>query len=359
MPGQEISVDVLVVGGGLQGLLVLERLAAARLSCVLVTPGPLGSGQTLRSHGVLNTGFGMAGPEPVRILREIVLPDLARRGVETYGEWRSPAGSLPQVNVRVDRLLSAVSRGLEQRILPGTVAEVHSSPGIGVDAVTIQPSGIVVAPSAVVVAAGTGSKRLLRAFGAGEPQLAEIKHRKVHVLCVRGSSEVLPALDVVSYDDLMFVASHEQDGTRTYLATPMNFGGPHVDDVPDDASAEVDEELVAQGWETLSRVAPSLRSAPGLQFGAYAGYRQDIGDQPGSHMCERIEAVPNVVAALPSGLVAAWPVSMAAVELAAGMCGARKPQPRLDDAAHFVHVGRRYEEASLTWATGMPALHSV
>jgi len=85
--GSQVGVDVLVIGGALQGLLALDRLSSEGFSCALLTASGLGTGQTLHSHGVLNTGFGMAGPEPVRILRQVVLPDLARRGVRTYGEW--------------------------------------------------------------------------------------------------------------------------------------------------------------------------------------------------------------------------------------------------------------------------------
>jgi succinate dehydrogenase/fumarate reductase flavoprotein subunit len=78
--GSPVGVDVLVIGGGLQGLLALDRLSSEGFSCALLTASDLGAGQTLHSHGVLNTGFGMAGPEPVRILRQVVLPDLARVG---------------------------------------------------------------------------------------------------------------------------------------------------------------------------------------------------------------------------------------------------------------------------------------
>src|SRR5919202_6911129 len=81
------DVDVVIVGGGIQGLLVLDVLTQQGYACALVTDGDLGSGQTLHSHGFLNTGFGMLGPELPRALAEVVEPDLRARGVELSGIW--------------------------------------------------------------------------------------------------------------------------------------------------------------------------------------------------------------------------------------------------------------------------------
>src|ERR1043166_1599951 len=86
-PEDELAIDVLIIGGGIQGLLILDRLTAEGRSCALVTASDVGTGQTLHSHGLLNAGFGMMGPELIRLLQEVVLPDLAQRGIETYGQW--------------------------------------------------------------------------------------------------------------------------------------------------------------------------------------------------------------------------------------------------------------------------------
>jgi hypothetical protein len=126
---------------------------------------------------------------------------------------------------------------------------------------------------------------MLRRLGADEQQLEPIKHRRVHVLCVRGPSAVLPPLNVFSMPDLLFVAAHQRDATVTWYATPMEFGGPHVEDVPDDAVAEVDEEMVERGWGGLFDLYPPLGALSGLRFSSYAGYRQDIGDTPGVSKC--------------------------------------------------------------------------
>ena len=81
------QVDVVVIGGGVQGLVALDALVEKGYSCALVSDGDLGSGQTLHSHGYLNTGFGMFGPELPRAATEVVQPYLQARGLEPTGDW--------------------------------------------------------------------------------------------------------------------------------------------------------------------------------------------------------------------------------------------------------------------------------
>lgn len=379
-----IALDVLVIGGGLQGLLALDRLAGDGVSCALVTPTDLGTGQTLHSHGVLNAGFGMAGPEPVQLLRHVVLPELAQRGVRHYGEWFAiaPPGSppddpaapppsgldlrggtvrrLPEVNVDRRELVAAYAGGLEQRIVRGTVSAVQRRPSGEVVAVEVArddaPRSVVFEPAVVVVAAGTGSKSMLRRLGADEAQLAAVQHRPVHVLCVRGSDTVLPPFNVVSMLDAIFVASHGSQGQTTYYATPMQFDAAPVDDVPGDAAREVDDAVVERGWELLFRLYPPLRSLPGLQFAAYSGFRQDVGDTPGVPRCERMEGAPNVIAALPSGLLGAWLVAAQTLALTRDLIATRRAQPAVPAAGAGVRVGSNHEDgAGITWTAERPA----
>ncbi len=54
-----IPIDVLIIGGGIQGLVLLRQLTEHGYDCVLVTNSDLGSGQTLHSHGLLNSGTGL------------------------------------------------------------------------------------------------------------------------------------------------------------------------------------------------------------------------------------------------------------------------------------------------------------
>jgi hypothetical protein len=266
---------------------------------------------------------------------------------------------LPEVNVGKRELMSALARGLEDRILRGTVAGVQRAADGSVRMVEVAPTSgsdaVVFAPGAVIVAAGTGSKALLRRLGAGEQQIECLKHRRVHVLCVRGPSSVLPALNLVSPAHLFFVAAHEHGGVMTYYATPMQFRAPHFEEVPGDASADVDETFAERGWDSFFRIFPALGSLPGLRFATYAGFRQDVGDQPGVPKCEWMEAVPNVIAALPSGLLGAWPVAMRTAALVAEITTEKRPQPTIPVAVMGARVGDNHEDASgIEWSAEAP-----
>lgn len=355
-----IRVDVLIVGGSLQGLLLLDRLTASGHSCLLVTAAELGAGQTLHSHGILNAGFGMGGPGRVELLQKVVIPDLQRRRVRHYGHWSALlAGArqpLPEVNFDRAGLVEALAQGRSATILNGQIASIERTPDGRARRLELAPNGVVVQPMAVIVAAGTGSKALLRRFGASDLELDDIKHRRVHVLCVRGPANELPALDFVAPADRFFVASHERDGERTHLATPMDFLAPHEEEVPSDGVANVDAAVADQGWEAFVRLVPALATQPGLRFATYAGFRQDIGDMPGQPRCVALADATNVIAALPSGLLGAWGVAEQAASLvrAVGPLGA--PQPALPDAGAAVRVGVVYEgTAPVVWKSRAPA----
>jgi hypothetical protein len=80
-----VAVDLLILGGGVQGLVLLDELSQRGFSCVLVTPSDLGSGQTLHSHGLLNSGTGLLTGQ----LREPIEQALAfarRRGLQLCGD---------------------------------------------------------------------------------------------------------------------------------------------------------------------------------------------------------------------------------------------------------------------------------
>lgn len=349
-----IRVDVLIVGGSLQGLLLLDRLTAAGHSCLLVTAAEIGAGQTLHSHGILNAGFGMAGPGPVELLQKVAIPDLRRRGVRTYGEWSAllPGARQPLPEVNFDRagLVEALARERSATILNGQIASIERNADGRARRLELAPSGLVLEPTAVIIAAGTGSKALLRRFGAGDLELEDIKHRRVHVLCVRGPATALPALDFLAPADRLFVASHERDGDRTHLATLMDFLAPHEEEVPADGAANVDDAFADQGWDAFVRLVPALATQPGLRFATYAGFRQDIGDMPGQPRCMALADASNVIAALPSGLLGAWAVADQAATLVHELGALGAAQPQLPDAGASLRIGAVYEDtAAVVW----------
>ncbi|HEY7984673.1 MAG TPA: FAD-dependent oxidoreductase [Ktedonobacterales bacterium] len=375
------AVDVVVIGGGVQGLVILDTLITAGYSCALVTEGDLGAGQTLHSHGFLNTGFGLGGTELPEASARIVQPFLREHGVSVTGNWvilpptglrglllrtlptfrklppahlpegftpalTATARALPDYSFDKRQLVAALSQGREAHIVRGSVTGFRGRDPV--EAVALRPEGsdteIELRAGAVVVAAGCGSKRLLRMLVGAAPQLTRIKHRVVHMLCLRAPHGALPAASVAALSLGLLLAAHD-DGERVlWYVTPMKLRGPSFDDVPNDAAAPADPAELRRAWDTLRTLYPALPSVAGLQVGYYAGYRQDIGNRPGTRLCAVIEGTGNVIGALPSGLVGPWRNAAAALALVRGLTAPSGAQPALPAAGQGVRVGSPVED---------------
>ena len=209
-----IRIDVLIVGGGLQGLLLLDEFARSGRSSLLVTHSELGYGQTLHSHGLLNTGFGFAGPGLRTTRDQMVVPFLQARGIEPYGEWflitpdavevglsvsaeNLPAGfdtggthvrRVPELNFPRRRLVERLGRDHLSRIVRGRIVEVRGAGTIDTVLVELEMTGakLLLAPAVVIAATGTGTKRFVSSLAGATNQLSKIRHRRVHIICVRG-----------------------------------------------------------------------------------------------------------------------------------------------------------------------------
>jgi glycine/D-amino acid oxidase-like deaminating enzyme len=367
------QVDVVIVGGGIQGLVALNSLVEHGYSCALVSEGDLGSGQTLHSHGYLNTGFGMSGPELPLASVDVVQPYLERRGLDLSHDWAVipppntplfeghptvtlPSGFAPPTGLRAVRLpdASVPKRRLVQVLSEGhldLILRGHATPhwtGTRVEAVSVRVAGsdgeVVLGTNAIVVAAGCGSKRFLQDLVGQTPQIEEIKHRRVHMICVRAPRGALPTTSVMAMPLGLMLAAHDQPDNVTWYVTPMEMDGPSFDDVPNDAASEVDPEMVSGAWMRLLTLFPRLAQVPGLQLGCYAGYRQDIGDQRGSRMCGLVEKTENVIVALPSGLVGPWLNGTTICEIAGRLFGPGRAQTALPSAGVGVQVGDPVED---------------
>lgn len=367
------QLDVVVIGGGVQGLVALNALVEKGYSCALVSDGDLGSGQTLHSHGYLNTGFGMFSPELPRASVDVVQPYLEERGVEMSHDWvlipppnvpffdgletatlangfAVPLGleavRLPDRSVPKRRLVEVLSKSHDHRILNGRATPRLT--GDRAEAVSLRlPAGgeeVVLSTKAVVIAAGCGSKRLVEGLVGKTKQTEQMKHRRVHMICVRAPNGSLPTTSIVAMPLGLMLAAHSESNFVTWYATPMEMGGPSYDGIPGDAASEVDPESVARGCVSLLTLFPRLPDVDGLQLGCYAGYRQDIGDQPGNRMCELVDGAKNVIIALPSGLVGAWVNSKVICEIVGELMAPNGSQPPLLGDRAGVRVGKVIED---------------
>lgn len=370
--GSHAELDVVVIGGGVQGLLALDALVENGYSCALVSDGDLGTGQTLHSHGFLNSGFGFAGPDLQRASNDVVQPDLLKRGLELGQDWvfipppgfpvpeGSPAATLPagfdqalgETAVRLAdssfpkrRLVEVLSEGHQDRILRGRATPNWN--GERVEAVTVRVSNgeeLILSTKVLVVAAGCGTKRILDDLVGQTPQVQKIQHRRVHMICVRAPRGALPTTSVAAMPLGLLLAAHDQPDFVMWYVTPLEFGGPTYDDVPADAASDLDPEMVVRGCQSLLKLYPRLPQVDGLQIGCYAGYRQDIGDLPGTPMCGLVDGTNNLIVALPSGLIGPWLNVITINEIVGGLFDPSHTQLPLPGGGTDVRVGDAVED---------------
>lgn len=371
-----ISLDVVIVGGGIQGLVLLRDLSDAGYACVLVTNADLGSGQTLHSHGLLNSGTGLLTGVLQEELHLVTLPYLSRLGVPVYGEdhsfllaptplvdqlipaWeangyhphRVSPSSLPPgfeavgstyrirgFNVDKRRLVEALAAGLEHLVVRGEVVEAN-------DGVRVREAAseevLSFEPRAIVVAAGCGTKRLLRNFFAvEEPVLARITYTKPHMICVMAPADVLPAIGTVLCPELIVVGHRHHDADRPqerlvmWYVTPAGAAPIRHADAPDDAVAEVEGPVVTSGIEALVRLFPDLATNnDSVQATVFAGFKQDFDGLPTQRACQLVDPERNLLMVLPSVLANAVPNSVDAVSVLRQRLG--QPTARAAEIQH-------------------------
>jgi hypothetical protein len=188
---------------------------------------------------------------------------------------------------------------------------------------------------------------------ASDPtQLSKIRHRRVHILCIKGPVDVLPATSVLSPVHGLNVVAHASGRTVRWYSTPFQDDDPNFDEAPDDAEAVVDGDVVAAGWRRLKSMYPAIAASPQLRFAAYAGYRQDVGETAGTPACELVDGVANLLLALPSLVVNAWSNAEIAAEIVRTVAPRKVHQPDLPSAGLGVRVGPlREDRPGVLWST--------
>jgi len=239
-----IRVDVAVVGGGVAGLWIAQRLRADGRRCVVLERSALGDGQTIRSQGMIHGGlkyafdgtFGTASQAlaamPSRWRASIegrAVPDL--RGVRVLAErchlWSPNEGSLARFGALLasrfmrgrvkplaidqrsapfdDRRFGGVVYELDELVLDTTSLLERLARSVDVLRADVTPqcierdsdgsvkairlSNVDVVATAFVFAAGAGNAALLAALDV--PEVA-MQRRPLHQVIVR--SDRLPAL---------------------------------------------------------------------------------------------------------------------------------------------------------------------
>jgi hypothetical protein len=300
------------------------------------------------------------------------MPFLRARGLRPYGDWflitpddvqlgesataeNLPAGfdaggaqvrRLPEFNFPRRQLVERLRRDHLDRIVRGRIVEVRGAGTIDIMSVELAASGakLVLVPAVVIAATGTGTKRFVSSLAGASTQLAKIRHRRVHIICVRGPASVLPATSVLSLTHGLNVVAHSHGQAVTWYSTPFQDADPNFDEAPDDAAADIDPAVVADCFQRLKKLFPSIAMRRELRFTAYAGYRQDVGETVGTPMCERVDGVSNLLIALPSLIVNAWSNAKVAADIVDVLAPARVSQSNIPGSGVGIHAGRSRED---------------
>lgn len=363
VPDGDLVVDVLIIGGGIQGLYVARSLAGRYSVCVLSDPAtPV---ETLDSLGYISAGY--EGNDAVRMqparrsagywrlwaqsngvphdyatpyyvvppAEEVSRPRLWSdaalnfRRVDRLPEVFA-AGSLwegtpyvveDDVVINPARLLANLYEGLEDCCISGSIVRFGLSGDEAIDHVQVEMGErlVPIVPRFTVLAAGVGNATLLGMLGKRFSDQAVRKERQE----VARSSQAVRRSTVISirgrdlplvsgwYDGLCLAAHPlSGDGERVWLIAPP------VDDAqtklgPDDLRFElsVESSLVASTLERLFTMTPEIRRMAGsLRWNAYVGRRTQHPSLAAPEISDVAQPVPAKLESFGlDAFLALWP----------------------------------------------------
>jgi hypothetical protein len=267
--------DVLLIGGGIQGLVLLETLTDRGYATGLVTNNSLGHGQSLHAHGLLESGYTKPKPELRASVVNDWLPYLKNHRVDVYGDWYvltpndlfqklraawdeggypyemgSPddlpyeyrkgdlfaRGTETRVVATKDysfpkrQLIRALASDHEERIVIGdimgfTFTSTGKTIRIETVEVRVRATGerVRLLPGYVVVTAGAGTPRLINSIADGvaaaggdgakvRAALDAVTFDNLHMLTLRGHPDYLPNLSAFVPSKRLKIVSHQNDG---------------------------------------------------------------------------------------------------------------------------------------------------
>jgi len=323
-----IPLDVLIVGGGVQGLWTLRALQSLGFSVAVVERGTLGGAQTCHSHVYIHGGHLYYGDfELAARLRDansewtsFVRDADPERGVvlsvfgfsneaevaERLVFWDDPRLRLPYERTVVPPILqggtiSHVLKTPEYALNGGSmmlkladirdamskindIRRIHlTSDAMSVSAVDISmPDGrtVTIQPRALVLAAGAGNQRLLELVSEGDrgllAKMRGIQHiRKAHMLVIKGPKRLLqPLAGIFPKVGGLFIGSRVVGDDTVWLVSDDR--SPHLEE-PEDWINYDERWWLPRTIQSLERVAPkTFESKDALRWGVYAAPKAEV-----------------------------------------------------------------------------------
>ncbi|GAB2902526.1 FAD-dependent oxidoreductase [Microbulbifer echini] len=314
---QEIPVDVLILGGGIQGA-TLMRALIPEYSVILVDD-EFGDAESLHFHGYFSSGWNAANPQAAEIHRAAAQrwhKELATSGVNSRitdfhaaltpdflkmveGNWAEAA--IPSEEVELPGIFDpdglppnrrfrfpgdlifdgaaaylSVSEPLRQQIYRGRLASFQLA-GSDIERVILDMDGrsCAVKPELVISACGAGNAEVIRQLGVAEEQVQNSQMvRPLHMLLARGPD--IPKVSAYLID-LMVMHHPLEEGEGLWILTlnpdvPKFKAGVVDRCIP----PEIENDLLCASFKRLASVMPSFAAwAEECQWSVYAGWKTD------------------------------------------------------------------------------------
>jgi len=267
----EVVVEVLVIGGGIQGVVALAELHKQNFKTLLVTESDIGSGQTLSSQAYLHSGYPwaqheevvtdikkaanfwlkwmkdnnipynsaqkyFAGPKPfVETLKSFwhkselsfqvlqkktTLPDIFKEG-KLFASTTSVV-RIQDFTFDIDKLLRVLCTPLNAFMIKGKVISLClNEQNNEISSATILLSNnkfLTVKAKYFVTATGVSTSNLLESIHCSDSlkrknhlEAEKIqRHYASHIICLRGKSELFPPLSGIFQAFGLFIVGHEE-----------------------------------------------------------------------------------------------------------------------------------------------------
>ena len=385
----DLGVDVLIIGGGIQGLYLARALHKQYSVCILSDPHA--PSETLDSPGYFSAGYNgndVARIQPARraagywrlwaesngvphhevppyyvmsndeegtrtrlwsdaTLKSSVAPDVPP--IFGRGSLVGQAAYLAENDVVMNPtdVVAKLREGLEDHIIQGEVRKFGIITDKAVDFVeveTMDGRAVPITPRFLLLAANVGNGALLQKLVA---TFKDRGKRKEAVDTMRGCQAVRRRTTVVARGDLPLVAGHFDGldivahyvGTGTYvwlISPPIDDGQTVLGPEEVRFSPKLDHDVVSRTVDQLFQVAPLLKDKAGsLEWGAYVARKTEHPMMATPDTSKIAQPAPARLETLDmEGFIAAWP-SHLSYAMIVGDVVAEKVQNALGPAGDF------------------------